>query len=83
MWVGALLGLVLALLIGFVNGYLVVRTGIPSFLITLSTFFVLRGANIGVTKGVTGTVTTTNVSDIDGFASGRRRSSPPTSHSGS
>lgn len=71
MWVGAVLSLVLALLIGFVNGYLVVRTGIPSFLITLATFFVLRGANIGITKGVTGGVTTTSVSDIDGFASAR------------
>ena len=40
--------------IGFLNGYLVMRTGIPSFLITLGTFFVLQGANLGVTKLVTG-----------------------------
>src|SRR3954449_12880094 len=33
MWVGAISSLVIALAIGFVNGYLVVRTGIPSFLI--------------------------------------------------
>ena len=32
------------------------RTGIPSFLITLGTFFVLQGANLGVTKLVTGSV---------------------------
>src|SRR3954469_2431348 len=38
LWVGAILGLVFALAIGFFNGYLVVRTGIPSFLITLGTF---------------------------------------------
>lgn len=69
MWVGALAGLVVALFIGFVNGYLVVRTGVPSFLITLAAFFVLRGMNIGVTKGVTGTVATASVSDIDGFDS--------------
>ena len=31
-----------------------VRTGIPSFLITLGTFFVLQGANLGVTKLLTG-----------------------------
>ena len=54
LWVGAILGLVFALIIGFLNGYLVVRTGIPSFLITLGTFFVLQGANLGVTKLVTG-----------------------------
>src|SRR5918998_1270656 len=45
--VGAVLSLVFALAIGFVNGYLVMRTGIPSFLITLGTFFVLQGAKIG------------------------------------
>ena len=44
--------------IGFLNGYLVVRTGIPRFLITLGTFFVLQGANLGVTKLLTGPVAT-------------------------
>lgn len=69
MWVGTLAGLALALLIGFINGLLVVKTGIPSFLVTLGTFFVLQGANLGVTKLVTDSVATKNVSDIDGFAS--------------
>jgi simple sugar transport system permease protein len=71
MWVGVFVSLFVALAIGFINGYLVVRTGIPSFLITLSTFFVLRGVNLGVTKAVTGTVATSNISDIDGFASAK------------
>ena len=69
MWVGVLISLVVALGIGFVNGYLVVRTKIPSFLITLSTFFMLRGINLGVTKAVTGTVASANVSELDGFKS--------------
>jgi simple sugar transport system permease protein len=69
MWVGAVSSLVIALAIGFVNGYLVVRTGIPSFLITLSTFFILQGVNLGVTKMITGTVATPNVNAIDGFGS--------------
>jgi simple sugar transport system permease protein len=63
------LSLVLALAIGFFNGYMVVRTGIPSFLITLGTFFILQGANLGVTKLVTGTVTTPNISQMDGYSS--------------
>jgi simple sugar transport system permease protein len=67
MWVGVLVSLLIALAIGFVNGYLVVRTGIPSFLITLSTFFILQGLNLGVTKLVTGTVATPNTSGLDGF----------------
>ncbi|MGY1779717.1 ABC transporter permease [Geodermatophilus sp. SYSU D01036] len=71
MWVGVVFSLAVALVIGFVNGYLVVRTGIPSFLITLSTFFILQGVNLGVTKIVTGTVATPNVSDIDGFDAAR------------
>ena len=71
MWVGVFLSLVVALGIGFVNGYLVVRTKIPSFLITLSTFFMLRGLNLGVTKATTGTVATANVSGLDGFASAK------------
>jgi len=39
LWVGVVVSLILMLAIGFFNGYLVVKTGIPSFLITLSTFF--------------------------------------------
>jgi simple sugar transport system permease protein len=69
MWVGALVALAVMLAIGFVNGYLVVKTGIPSFLVTLGTFFMLQGVNLGVTKLLTGTVSTPNVSDIQGFDS--------------
>ncbi|MDN5765886.1 MAG: ABC transporter permease [Humibacillus sp.] len=67
LWVGAILSLVFCLAIGFVNGYLVMRTGIPSFLITLGTFFVLQGANLGVTKLVTGSVSTPNINQMDGY----------------
>ena len=69
LWVGAILSLAFCLAIGFLNGYLVMRTGIPSFLITLGTFFVLQGANLGVTKLVTGSVSSTDISKIDGYAS--------------
>jgi simple sugar transport system permease protein len=71
LWVGALVSLVVMLGIGFFNGYLVVKTGIPSFLITLATFFMLQGINLGVTKAITGTVATQNVSDMDGFESAK------------
>jgi simple sugar transport system permease protein len=65
--VGALVSLVFCLALGFVNGYLVMRTGIPSFLITLGTFFVLQGANLGVTKLITGAVSTPNINQMDGY----------------
>ena len=71
MWVGVFLALLLSMFIGFINGFLVVRTGIPSFLITLGTFFVLQGVNLGVTKLVTGAVSTQNVSDMEGFDSAK------------
>ena len=67
LWVGAALSLVFALAVGFLNGFLVMRTGIPSFLITLGTFFVLQGANLGVTKLVTGSVSTPNINQMDGY----------------
>ena len=67
LWVGALLSLVVALAIGFINGYLVMKTGIASFLITLGTFFILQGANLGVTKLVTGSVSTPNINQMNGF----------------
>jgi len=69
MWVGAALSMILCLAIGFLNGFLVMRTGIPSFLITLGTFFVLQGTNLGVTKLVTGSVSSTDVSQIAGYDS--------------
>ena len=69
LWVGAVLSLAFCLAIGFLNGYLVMRTGIPSFLITLGTFFILQGANLGVTKLVTGSVSSPNINKMDGYAS--------------
>ncbi len=69
LWVGTLLSLAFALAIGFLNGYLVMKTGIASFLITLGTFFILQGANLGVTKLVTGSVSTPNINQMNGYAS--------------
>ena len=70
-WVGVFLSLVLALGIGAFNGYMVTRTGIASFLITLSVFLGLQGINLAVTKIVTGQVATPTISDMEGFESAR------------
>ncbi|MPZ93439.1 MAG: ABC transporter permease [Propionibacteriales bacterium] len=66
-WVGIFVALAVALAIGFFNGYLVMKTKIPSFLITLGTFLMLQGANLAVTKLLTGQVASRNISDMDGF----------------
>lgn len=44
LWVGAILALVVSLAVGFFNGYLVMKTKIPSFLITLSSFLMLTAS---------------------------------------
>jgi simple sugar transport system permease protein len=53
-WLAVLLALAFALFVGFLNGYLVVRTRLPSFIVTLGTLFILRGLTIGVTRTLTG-----------------------------
>ncbi|MDO5032930.1 ABC transporter permease [Corynebacterium sp.] len=70
-WVGAGMALITSLAIGALNGFLVVRTKIDSFLITLAAFLMLQGLNLAVTKLVTGQVATPSISDMDGFDSAR------------
>ena len=53
-WLAVLLAFAFALGIGFLNGYLVVRTRLPSFIVTLGTLFILRGLTIGITRAITG-----------------------------
>jgi simple sugar transport system permease protein len=45
-WLAMLVALGCALLLGFINGQLVVRTGLPSFIVTLAFLFVLRGLTL-------------------------------------
>jgi simple sugar transport system permease protein len=72
LWLGILLALFLSLAIGALNGYLLVRTKLHSFLVTLSTFLMLQGLNIAITKLVTGNVATQDISGMDGFDLGQR-----------
>jgi simple sugar transport system permease protein len=46
-WVAIIGTLVFAAAIGLLNGYVVVKTKLPSFIVTLATFFVLRGTSVG------------------------------------
>lgn len=55
-WLAALISLAAALAIGALNGYVVMKTGLPSFIVTLGTFFVLAGIDLAVTKILTGQV---------------------------
>ncbi|KNX37820.1 ABC transporter permease [Luteipulveratus halotolerans] len=68
-WFAVLLALLISLAIGAFNGTMLNRTGLPSFLVTLGTFFILQGVNLGMTKVVTGNVASNNISDMQGFES--------------
>jgi simple sugar transport system permease protein len=66
MWPGIAVTFAFAALIGFTNGYMVMKTKLPSFIVTLATFFILQGINLGVTKEITGTVRVAGLSDVPG-----------------
>ena len=66
-WLGIGVALLVALAIGFLNGWLVTRTGLPSFIITLGTFLMLQGINLGLTKFFTGTVTAGGIARAPGY----------------
>ncbi len=70
-WVGMAVALVFALAIGLFNGWLLMRTGLPSFLVTLGTFFILQGLNVAVTRLTSGAVASNSISDMDGFGSAK------------
>jgi simple sugar transport system permease protein len=53
LWPALGVTLLLCLAIGFANGQLVVRTGLPSFIVTLGTLFALRGLTIALSRGIT------------------------------
>jgi simple sugar transport system permease protein len=60
------------LAIGFINGLTVVKTKLPSFIVTLATFFILQGVNAAGTLKLTGTTAIQDVDAASGFDSARR-----------
>ncbi len=53
--------------VGWFNGTLVNRTGLPSFIVTLGTFFMLRGANLVFAKRLSGKVLVDGIDEGSGF----------------
>lgn len=70
-WVGVVVSLVVTLAIGVFNGVMLTRTDPPSFIITLGTFLMLTGMNLGFTKLISDTVSTKSISDMQGFSSAK------------
>jgi simple sugar transport system permease protein len=71
-WVGILVALLVALAIGAFNGWLLMKTGLPSFLVTLGTFFILQGLNLAVTRLLSGSVSSNSISDMDGYGAAEK-----------
>jgi simple sugar transport system permease protein len=70
-WPAMALVLLFGLAIGFVNGMTVVKTKLPSFIVTLATFFVLQGVNAAGTLKLTGTTAIQDIDAASGFDSAR------------
>lgn len=60
MWFAIISAFVLAMAIGALNGFLVIKTGLPSFIVTLAFLYILRGMTIFIS------ITTTNKTIIGG-----------------
>jgi simple sugar transport system permease protein len=71
-WPAIVLTLVAATAIGFVNGYMVMTTKLPSFIVTLATFFILQGVNLGVTKAITNQVAVSGIDSAAGYSSANK-----------
>ncbi|MBA2702133.1 MAG: ABC transporter permease [Chloroflexi bacterium] len=52
-WSAILLSMLLTTMLGVLNGVIVVRTGLPSFIVTLATLFLFRGATQVLTAEIT------------------------------
>jgi simple sugar transport system permease protein len=66
-WVAMAISLAFAVLIGLFNGLMVLKTRLPSFIVTLGTLFMILGANVGLTRLITNTVIVSGVGGVPGF----------------
>ena len=66
-WIAVPLSFAVAMLIGWANGKMVERTALPSFIVTLATFFILRGLKLGLSKLLTGQISVTFTDEASGY----------------
>jgi simple sugar transport system permease protein len=68
-WAAIGAALIFAVLIGMINGYLVMRTRLPSFIVTLGTALILYGMTAGFTTLLTGLTVVNGVDQAPGYSS--------------
>lgn len=71
LWLALPISLGLALGIGWFNGTMVNRTALPSFIVTLGTFFILKGAKLGFAKLIVDQIQVGKMDDLEIFADER------------
>lgn len=68
LWPAVGVAVALGAAIGFANGYLVVRTRLPSFIVTLGTLFIVRGLAIAVPRMLTRRTQLGGLEETPGYA---------------
>ncbi len=53
-WLSVLFAFAIAMALGWLNGWLVIKTGLPSFIVTLAFYFILRGLSLATSVLMTG-----------------------------
>jgi simple sugar transport system permease protein len=67
LWPAVAVALALSILTGVVNGWLVVTTRLPSFIVTLGTLFIFRGLTVAITRIRTNRTQLGNLDEASGF----------------
>jgi simple sugar transport system permease protein len=67
LWPALLAALLIVLFVGFFNGFLVISTGLPSFIITLGMLFILRGLAVALPRLTTNRTQLGDLNQVPGY----------------
>jgi len=71
LWIALPISLAFALGLGWFNGTMVNRTSLPSFIVTLGSFFILKGAKLGFAKLIVDQIQVGKMDDLEINAAAR------------
>ena len=63
-WLSIILAFVVSMALGWLNGYVVIKTGLPSFIVTLAFLFILRGLSLALSILLTDRTIISGVGDL-------------------